>query len=434
MHSQLWTIVGASGLSLIAGYFIGNTQGPKLSQSQTAIEQSSHSHTAASYIERQSNNLSSSKHTSLPSSARGRAELAIHHAKAKLDESGNMMMDFGTFAEVWSTVDSLSSEELHLALQSLEGEPEMDQSAMMLRMMLLSKWGETNGQAAAEYALSQQEGSMRNGMSLMGCMAAWIKVDPVAAEAWYEKNQDSFKGGMFGRGNIKSMFVRGLAKRDLDAAFKKIDFSKTSERNAAVQTVASLVAEEDLRDKVVAKVLSLEDAQLKQKMFERMIGTLSFHDINTATELLDQLKETDPENIKKYQERLLSGMRRLDPEKAIEYAQTEITDPKERVKELRSSFAQFAESDAPAAQAWLDQQSFEDKDAFYQRASSNQRWQNPDKAMEWALKIGDDDKRTDEVVNVYKRWTEEHEAGAQLWLNTLDEESQAAILESIEEN
>lgn len=344
------------------------------------------------------------------------------------------MMDFGIFADVWNTLDDLSAEELQLALTALEDEPAMNQSAMMLRMMLLSQWGEVGGQAAAEYALSQQKGGMMRGMGLMGCMSSWIKVDPIAAEAWYEKNKDSFKGGMFSNGNIKSMFVRGLAKRDINAAFKKIDMSNTSERNAAVQTMAHLVAEDDMRSQVIEKVQSLEDAQLKHKMLNRMMSTLSYQDLDAANELLNQLKDSDPKEFKEYQSSLLNGMRMIDPKAALEYAETEISDEKSRNQSLKSSFAQYAANDEAAAQEWLDSQSFENKDQFYQRASSNQRWQNPDKSMEWALKISDDDKRTDEVISVYERWKEEHSAGAEAWLGQLDEESQAAILEGVDKD
>jgi hypothetical protein len=388
----------------------------------------------SSHSARPSDNLSARKYASRPTSASGRAQYALHHAKAKFDESNMLMMDFGTFAEVWNALDGLTSEELRIALNTLEEEPAMNQTAMMLRMMLLSQWGEVDGLAAAEYAIALKQSGMMQGMALMGCMSSWIKTDPQAAEAWYEKNKSAFKGGMWGNSGVKAMFVKGLAKRDINAAFAKMDLTKTSDRKTAIDTMATLVAEESLRGQVIEKVQSIEDKQLKHKMFKRMVGSLSYQNLDAATELLDQIQDADPEKYSEYQQSLLGGMRMVDPEAAIEYASTEITDEKTRSRELISSFAQYASNDAEAAQTWLDSQNFENKDKYYSRASSNQRWQDPEQSMEWALKIEDEDMRTDEVIEVYKRWNEEHEEGAKAWLGQLDEESQAAILEGVEEN
>lgn len=433
MNSHLLVVVGASCLSLGIGYFAGSAQPDNLAaDSESASAASSPN---KSQISSRGNHSSrSSFGGSRVRSARGNAELTLHAAKSKLEESNMLMMDFGTFAEVWNTLDGLTSEEIEIALKSIEDDPATNQTTMMLRMMLLSQWGGVDGQSAAEYAISIKKGGMMQGMGLMGCMSSWIKNDPVAAEAWYEQNKAAFKGGMFGQNNIKGMFFKGLAKKDLTSAFNKIDFTNTSERKAAIQTMGSLVADVKLRDKVIEKVQSMDDPELKDKMLKSMVSTLSYQDLDAATALVDQLKETNPEQVSEYQESLLHGMRMADPEATLDYIQTEISDGKKRDRELKNTFGSFASNDEAAAQKWLDSQDLTNKDEFIERASSNMTWQNPDKAMEWALKINDDDKRTEQAIEVYERWEDDHSAGAKAWLDQQDPETQEAILAGDEED
>ncbi|MGJ8672837.1 hypothetical protein [Rubritalea sp.] len=434
MNSRLCVTLGASGLSLIAGYFLGHLREPSdRAAFADSFDQESVS-THPSFSERESDPLNSKKYATRPTSSQGRAEYAVRLAQEKFDQSKVLGTDFGTFAEVWNTLDGFTSQELRNAMTTIDSRPTMSESEMRFRLICLTKWGAVDGQSAAEYVLKLKSSDGGKVNDLRTCLASWINTDLVTADLWYEANKTSIKQFEEDHvGFIKNTLVEGLAKRDINAAFDKIDFNNSGERQSSIQTMASLAAEDCHRDKVIEKVLSLEDEQLKHDMLALMISTITSRNLDTGSELIDSLRDSDPEKFLSYQASYVMGIENIDPKAALEYAKTEIADPETRMGLLKGVFARFVYNDELAAQDWLNTQSFESNDAFYARASILFCRHHPEKAMGWALKIGDDDTRTQEVMLAYQQWTKLHEAGAQQWLNTLDEESQAAILEGVDE-
>ena len=352
----------------------------------------------------------------------------MRRATATLADSSLNSMDYRTYAEVWNLTQGMSADELRDAITLLEQEGSTDRNSTRLRMMLFSQWGAIDGRAAAEFALNEQNAGMRRGTSIMGAFSAWMKTDPAAAEAWYIANKEQFKGNSWTNTSIKSMFIQNLAKRDINTAFEQIDFTKTEERRSAVRSISRLVMDDSTRDAVIAKVQSLDDPELKHQMLRRMMNSLSYQDLETAGALLNSIDNTNESHFSTYQAEYLRGLSRSDPATALEYAANEIADDQRRENSMQNIFAQYARSDSEAALAWLDSQDVSNKDQYYQRVSSNTQWNDPEGSMQWALKIEDDNRRTNEVIKVYRSWSRQHREGASRWLATLDEESQAAIL------
>jgi len=427
MKSPFWIVTGASCLSLAVGYTVGNSGSNKHTEGENLSTEKTHD-TSGSMRPSQSVQGKNS-HRMRPATAHGRADLAVRAAQKKLDESGMVMMDFSTVADVWNLLDNLNAEELEIALSGLKDSGNgMNQSAMMLKMMLVSRWADLDGQSAAEYTLSGDNKGMTKMVNVMGVMGSWMKNDPVAAEAWYEKNKEEFKGGMFGQDMVQNMFFNAHAKKDLNTAFSKLDLTKTSERNQAIEALGSLISDPNMKDQVIAKVQSFEDVKLRQKSWTKIIQSLAYSDPSEAKIILETINESDPEQYAKYQESYLNGMRHFDPAAALEYSMTEIQDKDKRTSAIKISFTSLATQDASAARVWLDAQSDIDKDDFIKSAAQTLRWQNPEDSMQWALEISDDDKRTDAVVETYNQWKEEHTTGAETWLAAQDPETREAIL------
>lgn len=431
MNSQILLTIAACSVSLAGGFLIGSSGNSEF----VGIElESNQKPRSAQSDDMTYSSISSRSYGNAPSfdrelSADAKAQSVLFKAKAKMEGSSMMMMDLAALADVWNMTEDMNAEELRLAMEALDEGPGGSRSDVSLRMVLLSQWAERDGLAAAKYAISTQKGGMMSGMPLMGVMTSWGKADPVSAEAWYQENKSAFSGGRWTNSSIESQLIKNLAKHDLDAAFEKIDFSKTSERNTAARTMGNLVADDSMRDQVIAKVQSIEDAGLKHEMLKRMVSSLSYQNVEAAGELLASMKDAEPGKYGEYQVNYLRGMQYMDPAGALSYAATEITDEGQRNNAMQSAFGQYAINDASAAQDWLNSQVFDNKDKYYQQASNQNRRRNFDQSMEWALKIEDDDMRTDQAVDVYRRWSAEHKDGAQEWLYTLDEESQQAILE-----
>ena len=297
-----------------------------------------------------------------------------------------------------------------------------------MNMLLLNLWGEIDGRSAVEFALNQPSQGMMGNFALTNSLNSWINADPVAAEAWYTQSQEKIKGVAFAKDSIDEVFFQALAKKDLDTAFSKLDLSNTSDRKRAIQAITNLAGEAEMRDQTIAKIKSFEDPELQQKMFEGMIQNLSYRDPDAARELLSQIDEKDPKKYLKYQGDLLGGMSMYDPVRALEYSMTEIIDKATRTRQMKSAFASLASQDSMAAKKWLADNPSEDSDQYLIQASENLRWQSPDRSMEWALQINDEDKRTAQAVEIYKRWKEEHEVGANTWLKSQHPETQEAIL------
>ena len=437
MNTHTLITIGTCSVAMIGGYFIGNAN-QQPDRSADASTQSSQAPPNSLSIHNTSRSSHASSRSSLANRSFGsdpdKAQAIFQRASALLADSSMNSMDYRTYAEVWNLTQAMSSEELRDAITLLEEKGSTDQNARRLRMMLFSQWGAIDGRAAADFALHQQASGSRRDTSITGAISAWIKTDPAAAEAWYESNKDQLKKSAWTHASIQSMFIQSLAKHDLDAAFNKIDLSNTQQRRSAASIISRLIMEEDTRAGVIAKVQEIEDANLKHQMLRGMLNTLSYQDLDAAKALLGSIENTNDDNYGTYQNGYLRGLARTDPAAALEYASNEISNDRRRETSMRTAFARLAHTDADAAQTWLDNQAVDDRDKYYQSASSNFRRSNPETSMQWALKIADDNKRTDEVIRVFRQWRRQHQAGSEQWLNTLDPESQEAILSEVDRN
>ncbi len=431
VKSQYLMITGVSCISLIVGYLAGKDASSD-ELNDDVVSSAPADVSGASKRSFVDSSTSSNSRGSRPMTAQGRADLALRSAKSRLDESSMVNMDFTLISDVWGMLDGLSAEELELVLAGMDQSAGLNQSNMMLEMMLLSRWGELDGKSAVEYVLSQDKKGVMKTVGLMGSLSSWIKDDPLAAELWFNEHKEEFKGGMFGSNVIEGMFINALAKKDLPAALAKMDLSKTSDRNLAVQAVSSLIIDPDRRDEVLAHVQGLDDEGIRSKMYEGMVQTLSYQDPDAAMELVEMIEQNNPDSAGDYRDKLLMGMRMHDPMAALEYCQTQYPEGEERDAAVSESFASLARQDSDAAREWMNANG-KNNDDYLSLASDRLRWQNPDQAMEWALEISDDDLRTKKVVQSYEKWNEEHEAGAQAWLEQQDEDTQAAILAAVEE-
>lgn len=429
-------IVGASCASLAVGYMAGSAgksaPEPTIAQSEQQSNHSARSSQHSSGTDHQRNEQSGNSLSSSSSRSKNPKQL-VRRAEHQLSQSAMSQLDIRGTLEIWEMFEGMSTSELKEALSSMKPGGVMSQSTAMLKMILMGHFAEQDGKGAAEYTLQHEKKGMMRAVSLMSTMGVWMKEDPDAAEAWYTANKDEFKGGMFGQDMIGQMFFRQKAKKDIDAALGNLDLNKTSDRSKAVSAISQIAIEPELREKALNKALATEDVDLRNKMLDGILTTLSYQDQDAAQEVLATLEVEDPERFGEYQKKMLQGLAMHDPEAALEYSMNQIEDENDRTSALSSAFSTYASQESEAAKKWLLDSSVEDKDALIQRATQRLSWQQPEEAMDWALMIEDDDTRTEQAADVYKDWKREHKAGAQNWLDAQDEDTRAAILEEVSE-
>lgn len=288
------------------------------------------------------------------------------------------------------------------------------QSQMMVNMMLLSRWAESDGPGALKYAEENlAEGNpMAKQMAKMGVLSAWAQSDPDAAWAHLKSSEDEDTGGsMFGG---RSMMMMGLfssmAAKDPDKAFARLaELDEPQERQMALNGIAQTAYDDASRSRLMEEISKLPDANERKEARSAILGQLAMMDPDQAVKMTATLPADER---KEASQRVGTMLMMSDPERGAAYM-LENAEPNDKKQVYQQIVSQWVHADANKAGAWLGQQpQTPDLDGARFSFATQVAGRDPESAMAWANTVTEENQRTLAVEQVYKTWKQKDEPAA----------------------
>jgi hypothetical protein len=287
------------------------------------------------------------------------------------------------------------------------------QSKMMINMMLLSRWAESDGPAALKYAEDNlgEAGPMMQ-MAKMGVLSAWAQSDPDAAWAHLQSADNADTGsGMFGG---RSMMMMGLfstmAAKDPDKAFARLsELDDSQERQMALNGIAQSAYDEASRTRIMDEIGKLPDQNERKEARAAILGQLAMVDPDQAVKMTSELPA---EERKEASQRVGTMLMMSDPERGAAFM-LENADPSNKKQTYQQIVSQWVNADANKAGAWLGEQpQTPDLDGARFSFATQIAGRDPESAMAWANTVTEESQRTQAVEQVFNTWKKKDETAA----------------------
>jgi len=285
------------------------------------------------------------------------------------------------------------------------------QAKMMLHMVLLSRWAETDGPAALKYAEDNlsDAGPMVQAAK-MGVLSSWAQKDPDAAWEYLQSNDD-VSGGMFGGRNMMMMgLFSALATRDPDQAFARLaSLDDPQERQMALNGIAQTAYDDTARARLMEEISNLPDANERREARSAVLGQLAMMDPEQAITMTNALPVDDRKDVA---QRVGSMLLMADPERGATFM-LENAEPEKRKDVYQNIITQWANNDPNKAGAWLGSQpQTPELDSARSSFATTVAPRDPESAMAWAQTVTEENQRAFAIDQVYKSWKAKDEAAA----------------------
>ena len=351
--------------------------------------------------------------TGAPGTATGPQSLQAILAQVRnLMRSGGMQNPSAMLKTI-TLLGQIRDEDIQAALKEAADFKE-PQSQMMINMMLLSRWAESDGPAALKYAEENMaEGNaMAKSMAKMGVLSAWAQSDPDAAWAHLKSSEDEDTGGsMFGG---RSMMMMGLfssmAAKDPDKAFARLaELDDPQERQMALNGIAQTAYDDASRSRLMEEISKLPDANERKEASAAILGQLAMMDPDQAVKMTASLPADER---KEATQRVGTMLMMSDPERGAAYM-LENAEPNDKKQVYQQIVSQWVHADANKAGAWLGQQpQTPDLDGARFSFATQVAARDPESAMAWANTVTEENQRTMAVEQVYNTWKKKDEPAA----------------------
>ena len=104
----------------------------------------------------------------------------------------------------------------------------------------------------------------------MRVLGTWARREPEAAWDWFMKSREEEDSGpVIGFGQVSAVFS-GIASKDIDLAFKRLDVLDDNERNRAIQGIAMTGAwDPEFREKLLSE--DIDYVQFREQVRRELI-------------------------------------------------------------------------------------------------------------------------------------------------------------------
>lgn len=324
----------------------------------------------------------------------------------------------------------IRDEDIQAALKEAAGFKD-PQSQMMINMTLLSRWAESDGPAALQYAEENMgdANAMARQMAKMGVLSAWAQSDPDAAWAHLQSSEDNDSGeGPFGG---RSMMMMGLfssmAAKDPDKAFARLsELDDPQERQMALNGIAQSAYDDASRARLMDGIGKLSDQNERKEARAAILGQLAMTDPDQAVKMTAALPADERQEAS---QRVGTMLMMSDPQRGAAFL-LENAQPNKKKEAYQQIVSQWVNADANKAGAWLGEQpQTPDLDGARFVFATQVAGRDPESAMAWANTVTEESQRTQAVEKVYLTWKKKDEAAATAALQAsgLSQEIQSSI-------
>ena len=335
----------------------------------------------------------------------------LAQVKALMQTGG--MQNPSAMLKTITLLGQIRDEDIQAALEEAAGLKE-PQSHMMVHMMLLTRWAETDGPAALKYAEENLPAAnpMARQMARMGVFSAWAQSDPEAAWAHLQRTrtEDSEEGAFGGRNMALSGLFSSMAAKDPAQAFSRLaSLDDPTERQMALNGIAQSAWDDSSRARLMEHIATLPDEGERKEARAAILGQLALMDPDQAVKMTADLPASERQEAA---QRVGTTLMMSDPERGATLL-LENTQPENKKQIYQQIVAQWVQADANKAGAWLGAQPpSPDLDGARSLFATQVANRDPESAMAWAQTVTDEDQRASTIGQVYKSWNKKDEAAA----------------------
>lgn len=402
-------LIGATWVaSVAAAYFIGQSGNPTSPGPQTTGAGNSNSGSAAN---KSSGGDRRAGHAIETYDGSGIAESAnppgkmnvpdlIARARMEMATGMNGMMNMRGMLRAIAPLAELDDSQVQEALAEVESTIKDPQQKMMFYSLLLSQWAEKDGPAAFAYAEEKLKGKGPfDGGAKMAVIGAWARQDPDAVWKWFTTRKEKNAFDPSNQMTISSVFA-GMASRDLDMAFTRLNTLDDQERSMALSGITNSSRDARSRERLLSRADSLSP-ELRRQLQDNVARTWAMTDADAA---MKWVRARPAEEQTSLRSAVGSTLMMSDPERGAAF-QIEGVAEKDRSRVYDSVVGNWAWRDPRGAGEWLTKQTQgPELDAARRTFASVVSQRDPAAAMDWAKSVTDDEQRTSSVRQVYSQW------------------------------
>jgi hypothetical protein len=321
------------------------------------------------------------------------------------------------YCDAYTVIRELDGEEVRSVLAEMDTLDANVGLRAELQVMLIQQWAKKDGKAAVEFA-QQLSQSYPRAKALRAGLVVWTREDPDAAFAWYEKHGGEVLDGSIVKAHLEAGLISSLAQQDMDGAFRRIEKMDAENRARLMSNMALEVVESPRqRTEFIERLEAFGDEKTRDQVLRRLVVQWAWQDPGGAATFLDGRDST---------ENLLDAVSmawvHYDPEASIEW-RLKSTEGADKGGVVAKTFGGWLVLDRESAENWLAQQPKEVRsDKLYKTAASRlHQTEDFREALSYAMRIGDQPMRIDELSTIYAGWEHRHKEQAKQWLAGQDE-------------
>ena len=324
-------------------------------------------------------------------------------AKLKtLNHSGGGMQSPNAMMKIFTLLAKIRPEDFQDALKEAEDMTDQ-QSKMLLAMTVLSKWAETDGPAAMQYAQehSKDQGIMGQ-MSKMSVASAWADQDPEAVWKWYNTTKDDADNGPLGGQMVLVSLFSSLAAKDPELAFKRLDeIDGAGKQMALAGMFQATLYDDDKRTALLKQVDAMPDKTERQQAKQSMLAQWAMLAPDQAIDYVNAQPSEDQASLRTS---MGSMLMMSNPRKGAAFLLDGATDT-DKASRYDTIVNSWVHQDPNAAGTWLNEQPqgphLDNAKRSFVTATAEK---DPTSAMAWATTITAPDTREAATTQAYTAW------------------------------
>jgi hypothetical protein len=341
----------------------------------------------------------------------GRKNVAsmVARARAEMASGMNGMMNFRGMLRAIAPMAELDDAQIQEALAEVEKTTREPQQKMMFYSLLLGQWAENDGPAALAYAEKNMKGK---GMFDFGIKSAvlgsWARRDPDAVWRWYQTERQKGESDQSTQMTVSALFA-GMASKDIDAAFARLNTLEEHERPMAAAGIASTGGDERARQRLLERSESLAP-ELRRQIQENAIRSWAMMDPEEALKWIRTRPAEDQSGLRSTAANMVMMS---DPQRGADLLMEGATE-KDKPRIYDTIVGSWANRDPRAAAEWLTKQpQGPELDNARRTFASLVTQRDPSAAMDWAKSVTNEDQRNSSVQQIYQTWRKRDEKAAE---------------------
>ncbi|MBK1789569.1 hypothetical protein [Persicirhabdus sediminis] len=284
---------------------------------------------------------------------------------------------------------------------------------------------EDNPYAVVQLAVAHN----RYGLLSFPVLQLWMDESPELARQWFEENKHQMSTQEIKGTQIEQRLLNAHGEDDFAGALASLDWSNYGQWKRGLEMVGHVISNQGDVDSMVNTIAMIEEPQTRTALLKEVMASQYGKSDAEVDEFIDQLVSAGG-----VEREVLEDAYTLEhiwkaPIKSMNFAIQYIEPGKRQNKVVQEGLKYLAMENESKAQAWIAENGhgFE-SDVLVASITYGLRVEgNYDRAVDWALMIDDEDKKSTHLNSAYKNWLEANKRSAEKWLSQQDEDIQAFL-------